>query len=279
MALYLRLFSDVHLDFDARERPNLTHEHVWSPEPLPTDSESILVLAGDLWYENRAFKPFLSSAKSWLQHVAERFEHVVFVLGNHDYWGLSLQSAVRKAREHVATLSNVTFLEKDSVVLSGVKFLGGTLWTDYGKDPIAMERIRREVKDYKYITFGESRVRRKVRPLDMLEVHRQTARYIFSNCHADEPGQPVVVVTHMAPAFESVDLREDRSLDFAYFTDLTKSIASNGKDIRLWVHGHMHAPVDYRLGNTRVLSNPRGYETYPEHTGYDKRHLLPLADI
>jgi hypothetical protein len=32
-----------------------------------------------------------------------------------------------------------------------------------------------------------------------------------------------------------------------------------GSHARLWVHGHMHDSFDYVLGETRVVSNPRGY--------------------
>jgi hypothetical protein len=28
----------------------------------------------------------------------------------------------------------------------------------------------------------------------------------------------------------------------------------------LWVHGHRQHAVDYEVGRTRVVSNPRGYE-------------------
>jgi hypothetical protein len=27
----------------------------------------------------------------------------------------------------------------------------------------------------------------------------------------------------------------------------------------LWVHGHVHASFDYRIGDTRVLANPQGH--------------------
>lgn len=27
----------------------------------------------------------------------------------------------------------------------------------------------------------------------------------------------------------------------------------------LWVHGHTHEAFDYRIGNTRVIVNPRAY--------------------
>ena len=30
---------------------------------------------------------------------------------------------------------------------------------------------------------------------------------------------------------------------------------------RLWIHGHTHDSFDYRLNETRVVCNPRGYAT------------------
>jgi predicted phosphodiesterase len=33
-------------------------------------------------------------------------------------------------------------------------------------------------------------------------------------------------------------------------------------EIAVWVHGHMHNPSDYQVGDTRVLCNPRGYIGY-----------------
>lgn len=279
MATYLRLFSDIHLDFDIGDKFYLSPTMVWEPERLPEDADTILVLAGDLWVNNLAFK-VLPNGESWIGHVAKRFEHVIVVLGNHDYWGLSLQSAPRKAKEAMWPLKNVTLLEQETVTVSGVKFVGGTLWTDYGRDPLAMEVARSQIVDYKKITFGDSRVRRRVRPQDMFEVHRQTARFIFNNCKADTPGQPVVIITHMAPHEQSVDERyaHERLLNKAYFTNLEESVQTHCRDVRLWVHGHIHRPVDYMLHNVRVLSNPRGYESY-EGSEYNPWHQLRLDQL
>jgi hypothetical protein len=46
-----------------------------------------------------------------------------------------------------------------------------------------------------------------------------------------------------------------------YASDLSEDILDN-ENIRVWVHGHMHDPVDYKIGETRVLANPRGYVPY-----------------
>lgn len=42
---------------------------------------------------------------------------------------------------------------------------------------------------------------------------------------------------------------------------ITSSIA--GTKVALWVHGHTHYNVDYKLGATRIVSNQRGYPAHP----------------
>lgn len=281
MATFIRVYSDTHLDFDLGKRPYISANMVWAPSALPDDLDSILILAGDLWHNNMAFK-VLADGMSWISEVAKRFEHVIVVLGNHDYWGLSLQSAVRKAKEALALLPNVTLLEQSAVTLSGVKFVGGTLWTDYGRNPHAMHVGRQIINDFKYTTFGDTRVRRKLRPEDLFEVHRQTAKFIFNNCQADFPGQKVVVVTHMAPHELSIDPRyaRDHMLNLSYYSDLSESVRTHCKDVQLWIHGHIHLPANYMLYNVHVMSNPRGYQTYEGiGTGYEPDNQLRIDQL
>jgi Icc-related predicted phosphoesterase len=220
---------------------------------------------------------------SWIGHVAKRFEHVVVVLGNHDYWGLSLQSAVRKAREHVATLPNVTLLERDTLVHGNVKFLGGTLWTDLRRSPLVADYVAANMSnDFRRITYGDTRVRRRVRHTDFFDLHRQTAKYIFAHCKPDHPGQKVVIVTHMCPHELSLDdARKPDDTDHWYFSDLTESMQTHCKDVYLWVHGHVHQPKRYNPAwGMWVISNPRGYESYEgNQEGYDPDHLLAIAAL
>lgn len=270
MAKYLRIFSDIHLDFDIKSQFYLSPKQVWSPQPLDTDKETILVLAGDLWHSNLAFK-VLPNGESWFAHVAQRFEQVVAVLGNHDYWGLSLQSAPRKAQEACWKIPNAVVLEKDIFIHSGIKFIGATMWTDFGRNPLAMEIARNMMVDYKKITFGTGSSRRKARPQDIFRDHIDAVKFIFDNAKANSPDQKVVVITHMAPHPLSVHERyKDEHLEnLSYYTNLDPKLYEHGQDIRLWVHGHMHHTADYVLEPTRVIVNPRGYEPTGEKTEYD----------
>lgn len=67
---------------------------------------------------------------------------------------------------------------------------------------------------------------------------------------------PTVVVTHHAPHPGSLP---DRHAHLAWCddSDLTGLIDERGPD--LWVHGHVHRHVDYRIGRTRVVCNAHGY--------------------
>ena len=43
-----------------------------------------------------------------------------------------------------------------------------------------------------------------------------------------------------------------------YHSDLSEFILDH-PEIVLWTHGHTHEPMDYMIGTTRVVCNPRGY--------------------
>jgi len=46
-------------------------------------------------------------------------------------------------------------------------------------------------------------------------------------------------------------------LNAAFASDLDDAIAKSG--VALWVHGHTHDNVDYKIARTRVLTNQAGY--------------------
>ena len=69
---------------------------------------------------------------------------------------------------------------------------------------------------------------------------------------------PTVVVTHHAPCTGSIHPKyADSPITPAFVSDLDELVEASGA--ALWIHGHVHDSYDYRVGNTRVLCNPRGY--------------------
>ncbi len=53
-----------------------------------------------------------------------------FLPGNHEYDGLDFDATHARLRETCERLGMV-WLEQESVVLQGVRFVGSTLWTDF----------------------------------------------------------------------------------------------------------------------------------------------------
>lgn len=101
----LHILSDLHLGFGAMERP--------------LNDADVVILAGDISRPREAV--------AW----AIRFERpVLYVLGNHEFYGSSIEAARREARA-LCRGSPVHLLDDDEIVIDGVRFLGTTLWTDF----------------------------------------------------------------------------------------------------------------------------------------------------
>ena len=67
-----------------------------------------------------------------------------------------------------------------------------------------------------------------------------------------------VVVTHHAPSIHSIpEIYKTDYLSAAFASNLEDFISSSKIDI--WIHGHLHDPSDYKIGETRIVCNPRGY--------------------
>ena len=83
-----------------------------------------------------------------------------------------------------------------------------------------------------------------------------------------------VVVTHHAPSPKSLpDQYKNDILSAAHASDLSELIDKYQPDI--WIHGHIHSPSDYNIGNTRVICNPRGYPDEP-YNGFNNKLIIEV---
>ncbi len=65
-------------------------------------------------------------------------------------------------------------------------------------------------------------------------------------------------MTHHAPSPRSLDPAHLRDpVAPCYASDL-EALMRGPNALALWVHSHVHASLDYAVGHTRVLCNPRG---------------------
>lgn len=267
---FIRIISDLHLECDRED-------DLWVPSQLPTDHDTTLVVAGDIWYGDKFLKTTLSGF-NWLDHVSSQFKHVVFVLGNHDYWHTNFSFFPRLLKTGLRDrgYSNVHFLEKDTVVLEGVRFVGASLWTDYNnQNPLAILDAQQMMNDFNFITVG--RDKRRLQPSNLYHDHREARRMIFKNVQPGLNEDLVVVVTHHAPSYQSLLQRYlgDR-LSSSFASNLDQQIIYQGEQIKYWFHGHVHNSNDYQIDKTRIISNPRGYHGHGLNDEFDDKILLPV---
>jgi len=201
---------------------------------------------------------------------------IVAVLGNHEFYGRCWSEEVAQTRR-VAPLYGVHLLENDAAVIGRVRFLGCTLWTDYElygppNLPLAMRSAATGLTDHRRILWSKT-PQRPFRPQEALLLHRRSRAFIEQALAASHEG-PTVVVTHHAPHPGSLEPRyRDDLLSAAFASDLGPMIAAGRA--ALWIHGHVHASCDYRVGATRIVANPHGYED--ENTGFDPALIVEVG--
>lgn len=243
--------------------------------PLPTDKDTILSLAGDI-YSPKKLMP-------WLHEVAERFKHVVVVLGNHDYWKGSYDRVRQEIELYIHTheIKNVHVLFDRAVVLEGYLFFGGTMWTDFNRrDPMTMLRAPDVMKDYKKIRTNNYGRRLTVQfLLERHEWYKTRLRETLADPqYAD---LPIVVLSHHAPCYLSLDpcYSHNHNDNGYYYANMHDLILDNPR-IRLWQHGHIHYRSYYDLGDTQILCNPSGYIKYGERVElFDPELVLDLDNL
>lgn len=92
-------------------------------------------------------------------------------------------------------------------------------------------------------------------------MYNATSRGWLARCFAEGSGKRVVL-THHAPSARSLAAdRRDNLISAAYASHSDELVEAS--QAALWIHGHTHHAVDYTIGTTRVVSNPRGYTDEP----------------
>ena len=138
------------------------------------------------------------------------------------------------------------------------RILAATLWSDFAiadkaRVPEAMAEAGRRIVDYHRIGVG----REFLTPRHTLEWHWTARRWLEQELSRPFDGE-TVVVTHHAPARGSIEPRFAGSLLNGAFVSDLEDLIEETQPV-LWVHGHTHYNVDYRIGRTRIVSNQRGY--------------------
>jgi Icc-related predicted phosphoesterase len=230
----LQVFSDLHLEF-GRFEPTLKNADA-------------VVLAGDIHQGTAGVK--------WAKQYC-RDCPVIYVMGNHEFYNHSIPDLI-KALKREAKGSNVHVLENNAFIINDFVFLGCSLWTNFHLWPDAREAMSyadQEMSDFCLIQKqgGSGLFCAK----DSAKIHAASVRWLGRQMSRHDPSR-TIVVTHHAPSHRSIPPQNAGDmLNAAFASDLDSLIRASR--VPLWIHGHTHYNVDYKIGVTRIYSNQRGY--------------------
>ena len=275
----IKLVSDLHLEFSDVDITNdencdvlILSGDILVAQDLhdhPQDSANPLVPLGRRQESAQRFRDFL-------QRVSLEFPHVIYVAGNHEFYHGKFVASLKDLRDECAKYPNIYFMEDETRVIDDVVFVGATLWTDMNRgDPHTLYTVANIMNDYRIIRHDGHGYTR-LRPAHTAGRHRISLEYIKTALEQNVD-KKCVVVTHMAPSFQSISeqYRAEGTTNGAYASDLSEFILDH-RQIKLWTHGHVHSVNDYMIGTTRVVSNPRGYEGYEPDTGWNPRIVIEV---
>ena len=266
--------SDLHLEFGPISLEN-------------TDNAEVLILSGDICVakdlgENDSNNIEGENDKSnqihkFFQECCARFPSVIYIAGNHEHYHGDFIKSIGSIRDRLGYLVNLHVLDKESVLINNVLFIGGTLWTDMNKeDGITLMHMKDMMNDFRCVNNGNrttyyrdeagnshSRVARFT-PDDAVEDHKKMLEYIKLMVEGKHD-QKIVVVGHHSPSKASTHPRyaKEQIMNGGYSSDLSEFILDHPQ-IKLWTHGHTHEDFDYLIGSTRIVCNPRGYINYED---------------
>lgn len=195
------------------------------------------------------------------------------------------------------------YLEKATYDYEGITFLGTCLFTNYSlygeeNKKKCMDISKYSLNDFKipYIFkevdsiekagkgsspfyFYQECTVRHMEPSDYVNYFKKSFQFLKDTVE-EMKHRKLVIVSHFAPLPQSINpMYEGDLLNASFANDLSNFIRENPQ-IRLWCHGHVHHPVDYIFGETRVVCCPFGYHNENNFKLPDEYGLqIPIRDI
>lgn len=247
MTLSLNIASDLHVEM------NSISSILQKLDPTGVDA---LILAGDI---GRYDKYYVKSSSQLLIDICSMFPTVYMTFGNHDHWNLH----PRDLQPYIESLK----IDNLRLLVPGLKYIlgdytisGGTLWfsepNDYGQ--YLMKYWCDNEHIYGFIPW----------------VYEQNK--LFKDVVMGDAGPKDIIVSHHLPSELSVGEQWKDSDTNCFFVDPDVHSLIEAKQPALYIHGHSHQAFDYKIGNTRVYSNPKGYKNENANPNFWNRIKVEL---
>jgi predicted MPP superfamily phosphohydrolase len=256
----LQIVSDIHIEFI--KSPSKKWRDIITP------NAPYLCILGDLCPLDEK-----NRIRKFLKCVCPHFKRVFYVFGNHEFFSENRRKIVTGLSDNFKSwvsehVPNLTILDENCVELDGFIIVGATLWTfiprKYARKAVDSRNDFRSimVKNNRWLTVK-----------DMNRMHKKSVNYIKKCILAARDAMlPVIVLTHHAPLHNGTSDSE-YEIDNTASTDLSSLFYPN---VKLWAYGHTHYQCDFLFNETRVYSNPRGYDEDPCRNVYNPEKVIEV---
>ncbi len=240
------VMSDTHCEFHRDNGKSFV-------EGLDIGDADVLILAGDI---NIAKNNLLFDT---LNLFCSSFEDlkIIYIHGNHEFYGSNREFVLDNTREAVKHNSNLIWLDNDIVTIEGCRFIGAPLWFPYDYENVKYEHSIgdfSEIEKYSDWVYSEN---------------RKAVGFLEKNVMEGD-----TVISHHLPSAKSVARQFHKSqLNRFFLCDIEYVIAKLCP--ALWIHGHTHFSLDYRIWKTKIVCNPFGYVAVEENRDFRERFILP----
>lgn len=204
----------------------------------------ICVLAGDIGYP---FHPYYSE---FLEGMSKKFNHIILIHGNHEYYQLgknkekTMDEILEKTKEIVKPIPNIHFLHNSYMDIDDIRFVGSVLWTEL-KNPKALVNDAHSINEFTVDHFNE-----------IHEINKAYIRTILQQ--SKDENKRIIMITHHLPSYELIDPCYSKNGDYNQcFASACDDLIKD--PIILWIYGHTHTPNKQRINGIQCVANPIGY--------------------
>lgn len=222
-----QILSDCHLEFYYNRGFDFAKNY-------PVHARNLLI-AGDFMTVEGNRRTFVEVMKV----LCEKFENVVYIAGNHEFYGGEMEPILDFLRIVAVGIDNLTFLDKQTCEIDGKKIAGCTLW--FQDTPIA-KKYRHTLNDFIQVPEIEEYIYKDC---------EESIEFLKQNLDSD------IIMTHHLPSYKSVASRWQGQPTNCYFVCDVEYMMDEFKGT--WVHGHTHDYIRYKHKDCEVICNPKGY--------------------
>ena len=238
--------SDLHIDIGSQPK-------------IEWPEADILVITGDTANS-------LGGVQKLFKSIAGRYQHVLYVSGNHEHYSNSPQNRTvaeteAKLAAIVAEAGGIYLPTVDHVQIGDLYFVGRNGWysMDYdGRLNINEVKWRENMNDNRWIGFDKIH---QPMPWELAKTHAADFDRIMGDIIARDPSARIVAMTHTAPTLETLSSLPEHACmnDFYVNMNMQTVIDNHSTNIMVWAHGHTHYRQDKRVQGIEFIVNPRGY--------------------